>query len=98
MHLLLQYLEHSKCSWQPSHDTSKGGVAGRSAPRSDDAGSRILFRTTLGVPVLVPVRDSPVPSRKKENGHAKGGMGGRHAATTQGFLGEVCGALAVLLS
>merc|ERR1711935_471332 len=25
----------------------------------------------------------------------KGGMGGRHAATTQGFLGEVCGALAV---
>merc|ERR1711935_186542 len=25
----------------------------------------------------------------------KGGMGGRHAATTQGFLGEVCGALSV---
>ena len=23
--------------------------------------------------------------RKKENGEAKGGMGGRHAATTQGF-------------
>merc|ERR1712021_115632 len=25
----------------------------------------------------------------------KGGMGGRHAATTQGFSGEVCDALAV---
>ena len=62
-----------------------------------------------GVPVLVPVRASPVPSpvpsvvrgsfvlkfffrllrekkeRKKENRQPKGGMGGRHAATTQGF-------------
>ena len=25
------------------------------------------------------------PERKKENGQPKGGMGGRHAATTQGF-------------
>ena len=25
------------------------------------------------------------PERKKENRHPKGGMGGRHAATTQGF-------------
>ena len=33
--------------------------------------------------------------RKKENGQPKGGMGGRHAATTQGFQGEGCGALAV---
>ena len=33
---------------------------------------------------------SPSPlERKKENRHAKGGMGGRHAATTQG---EECGA------
>ena len=54
----------------------------------------------FGVPVLVPVRASPVPSvvrgsfvvrfffellRKKENRQPKGGMGGRHAATTQGF-------------
>ena len=40
-----------------------------------------------GVPVLVPVRASPVPSvvKKKENRQPKGGMGGRHAATTQGF-------------
>ena len=38
-----------------------------------------------GVPVLVPVRASPVPSVKKENRQPKGGMGGRHAATTQGF-------------
>jgi len=34
------------------------------------------------LPVLVPVRAS---KRKKENGQPKGGMGGRHAATTQGF-------------
>ena len=26
-----------------------------------------------------------VKERKKENGQPKGGMGGRHAATTQGF-------------
>jgi len=37
------------------------------------------------VPVLVPVRASPVPKEKKENRQPKGGMGGRHAATTQGF-------------
>ena len=30
--------------------------------------------------------------RKKENRQPKGGMGGRHAATTQGFQGEKCGA------
>ena len=33
--------------------------------------------------------------RKKEKGQSKGGMGGRHAATTQGFKGEGCDALAV---
>ena len=27
----------------------------------------------------------PCPERKKENRQPKGGMGGRHAATTQGF-------------
>jgi len=32
-----------------------------------------------------PVRALVVPERKKENGQPKGGMGGRHAATTQGF-------------
>jgi len=35
------------------------------------------------------------PLRKKENRQTKGGMGGRHAATTQGFQGEKCVVLAV---
>ena len=40
--------------------------------------------------------NQPLPrEKKKENGHPKGGMGGRHAATTQGFFGEGCDALAV---
>ena len=34
----------------------------------------------------------PPSPLKKENRHRKGGMGGRHAATTQGFQGEKCGA------
>ena len=29
--------------------------------------------------------EPPKKERKKENGQPKGGMGGRHAATTQGF-------------
>ena len=39
---------------------------------------------SFSVPVLVPVRASP-EERKKENTQPKGGMGERHAATTQGF-------------
>ena len=48
--------------------------------RQRGAVRRILFRF---LPCL--------KERKKENCHSKGGMGGRHAATTQGFEGEECG-------
>ena len=35
-------------------------------------------------------RDGRTAERKKENRQPKGGVGGRHAATTQGFQGEKC--------
>ena len=54
-----------------------------------NGGGRVIFL------LLVPVRASPVPKRKKENGQAKGAMGGRHAATTQGFYKERSVVLAV---
>ena len=42
-------------------------------------------RTTLLTPTAIICRQVISKERKKENRQPKGGMGGRHAATTQGF-------------
>ena len=64
-------LEHLECGHQP-HAQDRGA----------EKRTQLAGRSASGYG-----QESPSPGvKKKENGQPKGGMGGRHAATTQEYL------------